>query len=79
MKGFPAAPSLLQDAQVPHAFAGVYSSPTCLYKPEDLDHAVLAVGYGTTADGQHYWLVRNSWSRYWGNQVHSLQCLRIPA
>lgn len=33
-----------------------------------LDHAVIAVGYGTDATAGPYFLVRNSWSASWGDQ-----------
>lgn len=50
---------------------GVYYDENCGNTPDDLDHQVLAVGYGTLY-GQRYWLIKNSWSTYWGNDGYIL-------
>jgi len=44
--------------------SGVFDDANC---GDQLDHAVLLVGYGTE-DGQGYWLMKNSWGTSWGDQ-----------
>jgi len=45
---------------------GVYTSDVCKNAPENVNHAVLAVGYGTL-DETNYWDVKNSWGADWGD------------
>lgn len=48
---------------------GIYSSTTCKNGAADVNHAVLAVGYGTDSDlGMDYWIVKNSWGTEWGDK-----------
>ncbi|XP_062394836.1 cathepsin K [Sardina pilchardus] len=49
---------------------GVYYDRNC--NKDDINHAVLAVGYGVTTKGKKFWIVKNSWSEDWGNKGYIL-------
>jgi C1A family cysteine protease len=46
---------------------GIYESNDCSSDPEDMDHAVMLVGYGVDQlSGKLYFILRNSWGTDWG-------------
>jgi len=55
------------DGDFRHYSSGVYTSEVCKRGPKDVNHAVLAVGYGTDpVSGLEYWTIKNSWDYSFG-------------
>lgn len=51
-----------------HYSGGIYYEPKCGSSDDDLDHAVLVVGYSTDRNGKDYYIVKNSWGEDWGRK-----------
>ena len=46
---------------------GVYQEDNCLNNLDSLNHAILIVGYGTDPKDGDYWLIKNSFGSWWGD------------
>lgn len=44
--------------------SGVFYDTSCT--KTNTNHVLLAVGYGTDKDEGDYWILKNSWGKYWG-------------
>ncbi|EEA05278.1 papain family cysteine protease, putative [Cryptosporidium muris RN66] len=56
------------NSQLPgfHEYSGgIYKAPKCSSR-EELDHAVLLIGYGISDQGEKYYVMQNSWGITWG-------------
>jgi len=60
----PIAATMTIDDSFTNYEKGVFESNEC--SQTTLKHSVLVVGYGTTANGTDYWIVKNCWGSDWG-------------
>eukprot|EP00884_Botryococcus_braunii_P022771 jgi/Botrbrau1/9178/Bobra.0236s0010.1 len=59
-----------------HAYSGGVFDIDCCTGRDNIDHAVTLVGYGETGyyegpvwnPGEKYWLIKNSWGAFWGEE-----------
>ncbi|GFV95233.1 digestive cysteine proteinase 1 [Trichonephila clavipes] len=61
----PISVSINADGDFRTYHSGIYDPDDCPGGYDDLDHGVLAVGYGTE-NGKDYWLIKNSWGESYG-------------
>lgn len=61
--GVQATPKFEKEYEANLDKGGVYKE---YIKNPQLNHEISVIGWGTTDDGEEYWIGRNSWGTYWG-------------
>jgi len=56
--------------------SGFFETKAC--SDTELDHAVTAIGFGKTADGRRYYIIKNSWGTSWGEDGYIYYSADIP-
>ncbi len=56
--------------------SGFFETQAC--SQTELDHAVTAIGFGKTADGRKYYIIKNSWGTTWGEDGYIYYSADIP-
>uniref|UniRef100_H3GU34 Peptidase C1A papain C-terminal domain-containing protein n=1 Tax=Phytophthora ramorum TaxID=164328 RepID=H3GU34_PHYRM len=49
-----------------HYAGGIYDAQDCLSDGDEVNHAVVVVGFGQTDAGEEFWIIRNTWGTMWG-------------
>ncbi|GMF21533.1 unnamed protein product [Phytophthora lilii] len=49
-----------------HYAGGIYDAQDCLSDGDEVNHAVVVVGFGQTDAGEKFWIIRNTWGTMWG-------------
>uniref|UniRef100_A0AAV1UTG6 Peptidase C1A papain C-terminal domain-containing protein n=1 Tax=Peronospora matthiolae TaxID=2874970 RepID=A0AAV1UTG6_9STRA len=49
-----------------HYAGGIYDAQDCRSDGDEVNHAVVVVGFGQTAAGEQFWKLRNTWGTMWG-------------
>ena len=66
----PVAVGIYVNSNFQNYASGVFNDPSCtVVRPDgfpDMNHAVVAVGYGSDQTGGDFYLIKNSWGFWWG-------------
>ncbi|RLN56975.1 hypothetical protein BBP00_00007743 [Phytophthora kernoviae] len=49
-----------------HYAGGIYDAQDCQADGEEVNHAVVVVGFGQDDSGEKFWIIRNTWGSMWG-------------